>query len=323
MFFFNTFDKIWAVVYIFIIVECIMKTKNRTLVKIEEYLVISAMAVLLALNYIIFIVNNKFAPSGINGIATMIQYKFGFSIAFFSLAVNVPLAIAAFFYVNKEFAVKSFLFTVVYSVSYLLLQRIDLTSFQYFSKGTDVILPVLAASIISGFVYGAAFKMNASTGGTDIIAKLISKRHPQFNFVWVIFFINVCVAAVSYFVYAEPDESGKLIFDLKPVLLCVVYCFMSSTVGNRILSGTKTAVKFEVVTEHGAEIAQEIIDTLHHGVTINKVEGAYSKTEKDHLVCIVNKHQINEFEKILSKYPDTFAYINTVSETVGNFKKVK
>ena len=297
--------------------------KNKTLVKVKEYCMIVALAILLAFNYVIFIINNKFAPSGINGIATMIQYKFGFSIGFFSLAVNVPLAIWAFFAVGKEFAVKSFLFTVVYSVAYLVLQRVDLSSFQYFSGGTDVLLPVLAAGIISGFVYGMAFKQNASTGGTDIIAKLISKRHPRFNFIWVIFSINVCVAVLSYFVYAERNETGKLVFDLKPVLLCIFYSFTSSTVGNRLLSGTKTAVKFEVVTDHGEAISREIIEKLRHGVTLNSVKGMYSQTQKDHLVCVVNKHQLNDFEKILSKYPDTFAYICTVNETVGNFKKVK
>ena len=74
---------------------------------------------LLAFTYQLFIVKNNFAPAGINGIATMIQYKTGFSIGYMSLIINVPLCSLAYFFVNRDFAKKSLLFCLVYSFAYL------------------------------------------------------------------------------------------------------------------------------------------------------------------------------------------------------------
>ena len=65
-----------------------------------SYISVVAMAVLLAFNYYIFIITNHFAPAGLNGIATMVQYKTGFSISYMSLLINIPLSILAFFFVH-------------------------------------------------------------------------------------------------------------------------------------------------------------------------------------------------------------------------------
>lgn len=303
--------------------ESELKKKQCTKL-VFDYLKIAVMAVLLALAYVLFIINNRFAPAGINGVATMIEYKLGFSVGYFSLIVNVPLSIVAFFYVDRDFALKSFAFTVIYSVSYILLEKADLSNFAYVANGTDTILPVLAAGIIGGFVYGQIFRLNASSGGTDIIAKVISQKFPAFNFVWVSFALNVLVAAASYFVYGEVDPStGEMVYNFKPVILCIIYCFTSSRLGDNILKGSKTAVKFEITTDHAEEISREIIYELKHSATLTHAVGMYKHNEKDLLICVVNKHQIYEFQQILAKYPETFAYISTVSATVGNFKIIK
>ena len=99
--------------------------------KLWNYLQIALSAVGLAFVYYIFIIQNSFAPAGLNGIATMIQHKTGFSISYMSLLVNIPLATAAYFLVQKDFSVKTLLFSVVYSVSFLLLQHIDPAFIQY------------------------------------------------------------------------------------------------------------------------------------------------------------------------------------------------
>ena len=89
---------------------------------ILSYVNIILVAILLAANYHIFIVQNHFAPAGLNGIATMIQYKTGFSISYMSLIINVPLCILAFFLVEREFAAKTLQFSLVYSFTYLFFQ---------------------------------------------------------------------------------------------------------------------------------------------------------------------------------------------------------
>lgn len=290
---------------------------------ISSYIKIILVAVLLAFDYQLFIVINDFAPAGLNGIATMIQYKTGFSIAYMSLLINVPLCILAYFFVDEIFAKRSLVFCLVYSFSFLYLQKLGLTAFQYDAGGHDTIFPVILSGVISGFVYGICFRNNASTGGTDIISKYISKEHPHLDFFWITFFINAVVAIASFFVYANPDDAGALIYDYKPVCLCILYCFLSSFIGSYIIKGSKSASKFTVITSYANEIADDISKYLRHGSTKITAVGSYSNDEKAVLICVVNNHQVVDFKSILRKYSDTFAFCETVNETCGNFKKIR
>ena len=297
-----------------------MKDKIRSLL---PYLYSILLAILLAFNYQLFVVQNGFAPAGLNGIATMVQYKTGFSIGYMSLLINIPLCTLAFFLVDRKFAKRSLCFSLTYSLAFLLIQKIGFEAFQYNAEGHDTIYPVILSGVISGFVYGACFRLNSSTGGTDIVSKYISQKRPDLNFFWVTFALNAIVAASSYFVYAQRGDDGSLIFNYKPVCLCILYCFLSSFVGGIILKGSKTACKFTVITRHPDEITNDIINELHHSATRISAIGSYSRDERTVLICIINKHQIIELQSILNRYNDTFSFTETVNETYGNFKKIK
>lgn len=290
---------------------------------LSNYLFIVLAAILLAFTYQLFIVKNNFAPAGINGIATMIQYKTGFSIGYMSLIINVPLCILAYFFVNRDFAKKSLLFCLVYSFVYLGLQQMDFTGFQYDAGGHDTIYPVIISGTLGGLVYGICARHNASTGGTDIISKYISVKKPYLNFFWVTLTLNAIVAIVSFFVYAKPGSAGTMSYDYKPVCLCIIYCFISTFLGNVIIQGSKQAYKFTVITTHADEICEEVLHTLHHGATKISAIGAYKNQKKDVLICVVNKHQIVDFQDILNKYDNTFSFVESVGNTFGNFAKIK
>ncbi len=289
-----------------------MKTK-----KLLEYSYVILAALLLAFNYYIFIITNNFAPAGLNGIATMIQYKTGFSISYMSLLINVPLSVFAFFFVQKEFAIKTLLFSVVYSFSFLFLQKSGFSFIQYNALGHDTIYPVIISGVISGVVYGTCFRNNASTGGTDVLSRYINKRKPSTNFFIVTFILNAFVAIISLFVYSEGGV------DYKPVALCIAYCFISTFVGNQLLRSTKTAYKFTVITNHGDLIIKDISSILHHGVTKISAIGTHTGREKSMLICVVNKHQLNDFQKIISRYGETFSFFELVNGTYGNFKHIR
>ena len=96
--------------------------KKEIFKSIGIYAVVGLIAVLLAFNYQLFIVENGFAPAGLNGIATMVQYKTGFSIGYMSLIINVPLCVLAYFLVDKSFAKRSLCFCLVYSFVFLVIR---------------------------------------------------------------------------------------------------------------------------------------------------------------------------------------------------------
>lgn len=292
-----------------------MNTKGKSFL---SYVTIVFFAVLLAINYHIFIVENNFAPAGLNGIATMIQYKTGFSISYMSLIVNIPLCALAYFMVEKDFATKTLVFSLTYSAAYLLLQASGTDYIKYNAQGHDTIFPVIISGVISGLVYGVCFKNNSSTGGTDIVSRYINKKNPATNFFIVTFLLNAAVAVISIFVYSDASH-----VDYKPVALCITYCFISNFVGNYILKGTKTAYKFTIITTHPDELAAEISKKVQHSATRVEAVGTYSGSSKSMLVCVINKHQLVEFKNILSRYDDVFAFSELVNETYGNFQYIK
>ena len=281
---------------------------------LKSYLTVAALALLMAMSYECFVFPNSFAPAGINGLTTIIQYLFHINIGCFSLLINVPLILLAWRKLDPDFARKSLLFVAVFSCITLTLSQSDLGPLVYHTEnGTSALLGPVAAGVVSGFVYGLVIRQNGSTGGTDIIAAWVRRKHPEASLVWLIFGLNASVAILSFFVYGCQFE---------PVILCLIYCYLSSHISDTILKGGKTALKFEVITCHAEPLANRLLQELHHGVTVLPARGMYSDTPRMLLVCVVNRHQIVRFQKILREFPDTFAYVSSVNETLGNFKKV-
>ena len=78
----------------------------------------------------------------------------------------------------------------------------------------------------------------------------------------------------------------------------------------------------KVVTDRADELAEVLLRQMRHGVTVIPAEGMFSKQEKKLLVCIVNRHQIVQFQNVLCRFPGSFAYVSEVTETMGNFKHI-
>ena len=278
------------------------------------YVVIVIIAVIAAVNYEIFVFPNKFAPAGLNGICTMIQHVAGISVGYLSLIINIPLAIWVYFEISKPLAVRSMVYVGTFSVALLVLDRIDLSALYYVTEnGTSAILGPLVAGIIWGSCYNILVQCSAYSGGTDFIAAIIHKRKPEQSLFYLIFTLNTAVALISFFVYD---------YKIEPVILCILYSFMSSTVTDKLTKNGRSAVSFEIITEFPNEISDEIIRKLHHSTTLIPARGMYSGRETNMLICVVNKTQVTAVTRILRKYPHTFAIMDPVSEVVGNFKRL-
>ena len=286
----------------------------KRLKKVWTYLCIVAIAMICALNYNLFIFPNKFAPAGINGICTMIQYLTGINVGYMSLLINIPLAIWVYLKVSKPLAVRSMVYVAVFSVSLVVLEHVDLSAFAYATaNGTSTILGPLVGGIIYGFSYSLLVKASANSGGTDFVAAAIHKSRPDLNFFYILFALNAFVAVTSYFVYD---------YKIEPVLLCIMYCFTSSTITDKLAKSGRSAVCFEIITDYPEEISNEIIEKLHHSCTLIPAKGMYSGRQTNMLVCVVNKTQVAALTQIVKKYPNTFAVMDLVSEVMGNFKRL-
>lgn len=282
--------------------------------KLLTYLVMIGLAFICALNYQLFVFPNRFAPSGLNGICTMIQYLSGISVGYLSLIINIPLALLALRKVGRSLALRSLLYVSFFSLFLLLLQQMDLSRFAYeTSNGTSTILGPLVAGLINGACYAFLARYSSCSGGTDFVAALIHKSHPEKNFFGITFILNVMVAISSYFVYD---------YQMEPVILCILYSFMCSTVSDQLLKSGRTAIRCEIITDYPRELADELITRLHHSATLLPAKGMYLGKETNILVCVINKNQVAALTAIVHQYPKTFAILSSVNEVMGNFKHI-
>ena len=280
--------------------------------KVFTYLFIVGVALVYALSYTLFVFPNKFAPAGLSGICTMVQYVFGINVGYLTLIINIPLAIWIYFAVSKPLAVRSMVFVVVYSLALVVLEHFDLSAFAYYGESSRILGP-LVAGIVNGACYAQLLKASAYTGGTDFVAALIHKNHPEKSIFGLIFAMNTLVAVASYFVYD---------YKIEPVILCILYSFASSTLSERVTKSGRTAVRCEIITDRPQEISDAIIGKLRHSATLIPAKGMYSGKETNVLICVVNKTQVAALSAIIRSFPNTFAVFSQANEVMGNFLKI-
>lgn len=270
-------------------------------------LFIALLGAISALNYAIFIFPNKFAPAGIDGICTMIQDITGVSIGYFSFFVNLPLLILAYFKLDKQFAIRSSIFAISFSVVSAVLSEIDISAFQFHTEtNTSTVLSPVAAGVIRGILYAISLKYNASSGGIDVIAALIRKKQPHLNIMNVIFVINLCVAAASYFVYGN---------HLEPVICGIMYFYITSHTSTSIQTSQKENAKLEIITQNPKELCYEITEKLHLSATVLDSHGAHSGNDSKMVVCIAAKKYVPLIKNIVKTFPGSIYFVSTVSES--------
>lgn len=273
--------------------------------KAASYLIVVLVAMVMALNYQLFVFPNSFAPAGVNGIFTMIQHVFGFKLSHTSIILNVPLAILVFFFISKPFALRTLVYTLTFSGFLMLFDRVDLSAFVY-NTSVSALLGPAVAGMITGFCGYWMHRVGACYGGTEFIAKLIHKKKPNVNFFYIIFVLNIAVAIASYFVYD---------YKIEPVLLCILYSYFSSAIRDNMNRKHQSALRCEIVTSRPEEIARQIRESLHREVTALEV----AESRKTVLVCVISPAQLSELTKLLKNEPDCFVTVSHVDSVIGKF----
>ncbi len=284
-----------------------------------------------ALAIYIFVTPNNFAPGGFNGIAVLLEYitkQAGHYInsGYFMLILNTPLFFVGFFLLGKREAIVATASMLLTSGLVILFDYIP--GFPIFAplEAEPIaygIVAALASGILLGVSLAVLLRSCNTAGGTSIIASVINKKWRHLSISWMTFAFDATVVVASFFVYFKWGQSFSENFavNLMPVLLALVSLFVTSKTSDVIMHGFQTAYKFEIITDAPEEVAQEIMEKTHHGVTLVQATGMYSHTGKSMLVCIIRKRQVAVLQRIVKKYPGTFAYFSQASEVYGKFIK--
>ena len=268
-----------------------------------------------------FVTPNHFAPGGVGGVAVLLEYGTHINSGWFLLILNVPLFFVAFFCVSKRSAFMATLSMLLSSGLLILFEYIHFPIFEPEASQSIGygIIAAIAGGILLAIPLAVLLKTCNTAGGTSIIASVVNKKWKHLSVNWLTFAFDASVVISSFFVYYN-SEAGFAV-NLMPVLLALISLYVTSKVNDLIFQGLKQAYKFEIVTDNPEEIAAEIMEKTHHGVTLMHATGMYTHTDKSMLICIIRKRQVAAIQRIIRNYPGTFAYFSQTNEVYGKFAK--
>ncbi len=300
-----------------------MKKEINWKSEILGVLTVIVVSIIVAMGLHVFVYKADFAPSGVDGMATMLQYGSGkllgkeneISAGVFTFVLNTPLLIVAWFVLNKKYVIYTIIYTIVISVTLMLLKE-----FNFYQYDCTIVTDKepynshLVAAIFGGVMQGFSgilLKIGGSAGGADVIGCMVQKKFPHKNVENIIAYVSYAVVAVAFFVYGN----------INSVCLSIIEIFVCERVTAVVLKSNRSAVKFEIVTdsEHAEQIKRLIIFNLRRSATILKGKGAFAEKDKEVIICIINYRQIPEFLKMLKGIPNTFLYYSDVTGVRGNF----
>jgi len=263
------------------------------------YVLIGVIFITISINS--FFLNLKIAPGGVSGLATVIHYLTGVSVGTIVFILNIPLFVAGFLAFGKRFSVKTLIATFL--LSFLLDNTLFLPQIT-----DDMLLASVFGGIIMGCGMAFVFKGGATTGGTDILAKVVNKYFPSFNISEQLFFIDGLVVVFAMIVFKD--------FDIG--FYSIITIWLSAKIIDIVFEGAGFAKAMFIISDNGEEISNKILAEVGRGVTGLNGEGMYLKNNKKILLTVVDRMQIPSIKRIAKNIDkNAFIIITDVREALG------
>lgn len=270
---------------------------------IKKYSILTVGAVVLALSNYVFKFPNHFSFGGVAGFAVILSGMFGGSASTYTFVINMLLLLIAFPILGKEVAMRSFYVSIVFS------GVLEVAQYVYPIDKPITNQPVL--ELVFSFMLLAVcsaifFFMDASSGGTDIIA-LILKKYTNISIGTALLVVDFIVVIVAFFVYGVTVG----LFSLAGFL---AKSFFIDTV----IESLNLCKYFTIISKNAEPICNYINAELNHGATIYDARGAYTKDNKQVVMTVVKREQARNLRNYVHKVdPDAFMMITNSSEIIG------
>ncbi len=274
--------------------------------KVKEFIIDTFIFVIGGVLYSVaincFLSKNNILNGGFTGIATILNYLFALPIGTVIFIMNVPLFFIAFKKLGAKFVLRTFWATLINSTI------IDLGMFLPVYKN-DLLLSSLFGGALVGLSLGIIFIRNATTGGVDIIAKLVKIKFPQISIGRSILIFDAFVVIFGGIIYRNFES----------MLYASVVIFVSAQVLDFVIFGVSRGAMILIISEKSETIRNLIIKDLDRGVTVLKAQGGYSKADKDVLLCACFDNQTHKLiKKIKSADENAFFIVTQSKQILGN-----
>ncbi|MEX2416230.1 MAG: YitT family protein [Paenibacillaceae bacterium] len=273
----------------------------------SRYLPIMVGTAIYAFGLHYFIIPNLLMEGGITGIALLLNYALSLPPSLTTLALNIPLFILGWHVFGKSRMTSTIIGTVSLSLWLWLMElAIEYQWLNPFYTQDDYLLVALYAGVTLGAGLGIVFRYGGTTGGSDIIARIVQK-----NWGWSMgqFILVMDVVVIASSLFYIPKEK---------VLYTLVTVFIASRMIDFIQEGAYAAKAFTVITEHSEAIAASITREMDRGATLFPAKGAYSQKAKQVVYCVVYRHEMRRMKALIRDIdPRAFMIISDVHDVLG------
>lgn len=277
-----------------------MKEKRKVLL---EYMWMTIGSVLYSAGIALFLDPNNLAPGGVSGISIILSNYIPVDTGSIIFILNIPIIILGFIKLGRKVMWRTFYCLIVNSFV------VDaLLSLQTNALTNDLLISAIAGAGLSGLGIGIIMKRGGTTGGADIIVRILRKKHPHMKTNELFSIMDCAVVALSAIAFKN----------LEVALYALIAVFVSAFVLERVLYGTDEAKLIYIISDKSAEIAKRLLTELEIGVTFVEGKGAYSGKEKKVILVVMRKTLAPKAEEIVKVCdPLAFMIISSATEIYG------
>ncbi len=251
-----------------------------------------------------FVSPNDIAPGGVTGVAVIVSSLVPVKVGTLIFAFNIPLMILGFIFLNRATMIKTVISVAAISV---FTDVFGVFMPTYSAEGGNGIVAALFGGALMGIGLGLNYQHESSTGGTDIVIKMIQKVRPEFKIGTITAVLDILVVGLGALVYGN----------INVVLLAVVAIFVQSKFIDFLVYGAQESRFLMIFSERSREISQRLLEQ-EHGVTLFKAEGAYSGAERQVIATAVQRTAYSKVKRIIRETdPKAFVITTGAAEVFG------
>ena len=274
-----------------------MKLKHRETVYSWVQIVLGCL--IGAAAYPLFLDPGRIAPGGLTGVAMIFKQLFGWEIGITSLLLNIPLFVVGYRTMGRVFAFRSLVATILFSLA------IDLVALP--DAGVEPMLGTLFGGVLLGVGLGLILRGGATTGGTDMVARLVHRYLPFLSVGMFLFLIDCMVVLAAAFAIG-----------VKEALYALVCIYVTGKVIDVVMLGLSKNKACFIMTEQWEKITSRILTEMDRGVTHLMARGGYSRQDRPVVLCVTSPQEVAKVKEIVrSEDEKAFMFITEAHEALG------
>ena len=298
--------------------ENILRTSIATLLK--EYALVTLGVVSYAIGWTIFLLPNNLIGGGVSGFASIVYYATGIHMGITYLVLNVILLLIGTKILGTGFGGKTIYAIIMTAAMLSIMPKLIPTDFIHeFALSNGKLICTVLGGIIAGVGIGLSISSGGSSGGTDIVALLWCKFHPASpGRVILIIDFGIILSSLLFPSYTETGELLSFADKLAVVVYGLIMVTVSGYAIDMYISGSKQSVQAFIFTKKVTEMADAIAFDMKRGVTVLPAKGWYSKEDKQVIMVVTRKSDLNLlFKYVKTIDPDAFLSVSTVMGVYG------